>query len=239
MRKILLPFAMMGSMALPMAACDVEEGDADATTAPPDATNETGAETELPPPDDEFYAVIVTDQEIFPTHRIYQGVQCTSPTATGCNPCATSSSRAHGADIDAIGLFDGDEVLGYLDNVDYQDGDLCTGDESNLMTDTDKVKGAPDASISDGFVSLGGGWLTGEFDDALQITNGLQIVVFEVGTKCGSNNNCGGVDEGYEVFVAPDLDCAAGAGQEYPWSNCAEQLGGEAEGEFTIPVSGI
>lgn len=238
MRKILLPFAFMGSMALPMAACDVEQGDPDATTAP-DVNQETNTETseEVTPIGDEYYAVIVTDSEIFPTHR--KGGACTSPTESGCNPCATSSNRAHGADIDAVGLFDGDEVVGYLDNVDYQDGDLCTGAQSNLMTDTDKVKGAPDASLSDGYVSLGGGWLTGEFDDALQITNGLQIVVFEVGSKCAGDDSCGGDDEGYEVFVAPDLDCAAGAGQEYPWANCAVQLGGEAEGESTIPVSGI
>ncbi len=238
MRKILLPFAIMGSVALPMAACDVEPEDGDATTdvTTPDGNTETTPETEIPG-GDEFYAVIVTDQEIFPTHR--KNGQCTSPTESGCNPCATSSNRAHGADIDAIGLFDDGEVVGYLDTVTYQDGDLCTGDESNLMTDTDKVKGAPNASLTDGFVSLGGGWLTGEFDQAVQITNGLTIVVFEVGTKCAGDDTCGGVDEGYEVFVAPDLDCASGAGQEYPWGNCAEQLGGEAEGEAEIDVTGI
>ena len=227
MRKILLPFALVGAMSLPMVACDVEDlngGDADTTTPNDTSGGDTTPDTVVP---DKYYAVIVDDSQIFPTHRV-----------VGTDPCATASSpwNAHGADIDAVGLFDGAQLIGYLDTVDYQEGGLCPN-KQNTMTDPDEAKGAPNAKITENFVSLGGGFLTGEFEGAAEIQSGDTLVVYEVGTKCGSNSNCGGVDEGYEVFVAHDIDCVNEGG--YPYGSCGIKLSDDAEGEATIPVSGF
>ena len=226
MRKILLPFALMGAMSLPMLACDVEDPAGDTTN--PDTTSDTSGDTT---PDtvvpDKYYAVIIDDSQIFPTHRV-----------VGTDPCATASSpwNAHGADVDAVGLFDGSQLIGYLDTVDYQEGGLCPN-KQNTMTDPDEAKGAPNAQITENFVSLGGGFLTGEFEGSAEIQSGDTLVVYEVGTKCGGDTSCGGVDEGYAVFVATDLDCVNEA--NYPYSSCGIQLSNSAEGEATIPVSGF
>lgn len=236
MKKILLPLALMGTMALPMVACDVEDPAGDATdtttdTTPGETTGDTGPGDTTEP--DKYFAVIVDDSQIFPTHRKVGGVQCTDPAASGCNPCATSSVGAHGADIDAIGLFDGNLLIGYLDVVDYEGGPLC----DLAMNDPDQAKGAPNASLTDRFVSLGGGFLTGEFAGQAQIQTGDTIIVYEVGTKCANSQSCGGVDEGYEVFVAFDIDCVNEA--NYPYASCGIKLSDDAEGEATIPVSGF
>jgi hypothetical protein len=172
------------------------------------------------------FAVILDDSRVFASHR-----------SDGGDPCATASAPlyAHGADIDAIGLFDGATLVGYLDVVDYQEGGICTGTRANTMTDGTQAKGAPDGKIDRGFVSLGGGFLTGEFDNSAFIQTGYTIVVYEVGKKCGTNTSCGGVDEGYEVFVASDLDCV-NAGDGYPYSTCGLSLSDTAKGEASIPV---
>jgi len=223
MRKILLPFALMGMMSLPMVGCDVQATDTDATdtTGGGDTTGGDTIQTT------KYFAVIVTDSQIFPTHRV-----------VGTDPCATASSplNAHGADIDAVGLFDGAQLIGYLNAVDYQEGGLCPN-KQNTMTDSDEAKGAPNASLTENFVSLGGGWLIGEFDGAPELQSGDTLVVYEVGSKCSNDTSCGGVDEGYEVFVATDLDCVNTA--NYPYSSCAIKLSDQAKGESTIPVSGF
>lgn len=65
--------------------------------------------------------------------------------------------------------------------------------------------------------------------------SGYTIVVYEVGKKCGGNTSCGGVDEGYEVFLAEDLDCVnVGAG--HPYATCAVSLSERSVGEASIPV---
>jgi len=228
MRKILLPFVLMGAMSLPLVACDVEPEGGDATdTNRPDG--EVSPDTDVPVTT-KYFAVIVTDSEIFPTHR-----------TVGTNPCATAAPPlyAHGADIDAVGLFDGDQLIGYLDTVDYQEGGLCNSSPNNpsTMQDSDEAKGAPNAKINENFVALGGGFLTGEFAGAPEIQSGDIIIVYEVGTKCAGNNNCGGVNEGYAVFVATDLDCVNDA--SYPYSSCGVMLSDDAEGEATLTVSGF
>jgi hypothetical protein len=173
-----------------------------------------------------FYAVIVDDSMIFPNHR-----------TAGTDPCATASAPlyGHGADIDAVGIFDGTMLLGYFDVVDYQEGGICTGTRANTMTDGTQAKGAPDGKIDRGFVSLGGGFVTGEFDAQVRILSGYTIVVYEVGKKCGGNTSCGGVDEGYEVFLAEDLDCV-NVGVGHPYTTCAVQLSERSAGEASIPV---
>jgi hypothetical protein len=216
----------MGVMALPMIACDVEDtGDGtDATSQPDGTTTDTGADTT---PTTTYSAVIVDDSAIFPVHR-----------QVGTDPCATAAPpiNAHGADIDAVGLFDGANLIGYLDVVDYQEGGLCPN-KQNTMTDPDEAKGAPNATLTENFVSLGGGFLTGEFTGAPQLQSGDTLVVYEVGTKCANDTSCGGQDEGYEVFVATDIDCVNEAA--YPYSSCGIRLTDDAEGEATIPVSGF
>ncbi|MBL8784700.1 MAG: hypothetical protein JNJ59_07380 [Deltaproteobacteria bacterium] len=172
------------------------------------------------------FAVIVDDSQIFPYHR-----------ATGTNPCATASHPlyAHGADIDAVGLFDGSTLLGYLVSVDYREGGICS---ANNMSDPTLALGAPDGKVGSGFVSLGGGWLAGEFAEGVEIRPGHTLVVYEVGTHCAQNVNCGAVDEGYEVFVATDLGCArVGAG--YPYASCAARVSALSKGEAAIPLSGF
>ena len=227
MRKILLPFALMGTLSLPMIACDVEDGADGSDVTQPDGDTSGDTDTVVTT---KYFAVIVTDSQIFPTHRV-----------VGTNPCATAAPPlyAHGADIDAVGLFDGDQLIGYLDTVDYQEGGLCDASPNNpsTMQDSAQAKGAPNASISERFVSLGGGFLTGEFAGAPEIQSGDTLVVYEVGTKCGGDTSCGGVDEGYAVFVATDLDCVNEA--NYPYSSCGIELSNSAEGEATIPVSGF
>lgn len=236
MRKILLPFAVMGTLSLPLVACDVENTDADATdTNTQSDSDTTGTDTtpdEVTPPT--YKAVIIDDSQIFPTHR-----------TVGTDPCATASGPlfAHGADIDAVGLFTVSgataTLLGYLDGdaIDYKEGGLCPN-KQNTMIDESQAAGAPNAKIDEGFVSLGGGYLTGEFTGSPSIQVGDQITVFEVGKKCGTNTNCGGTDEGYEVFVAEDIDCV-NVGNGYPYSTCAVRLSDEAKGETDIPVSGF
>jgi len=179
-----------------------------------------------------YYAVIVDDSKVFPNHR-----------SAGINPCSTASAPlyAHGAGIDAVGLFDGATLVGYFDVVDYKEGGICdgsTGSPRNTMIDETLALGPPDARLDRGFVSLGGGFLIGEFDNAARIMPGDTIVVYEVGKRCGSNTNCGGLDEGYEVFLAEDLDCV-NVSNGYPYTACAKKLSDSAKGEATIPVSGF
>lgn len=234
MRKILLPFAVMGTLSLPLVACDVEDTDADATDSTQTDSDTSGTDTGTDTTPDEvegptYTAVIVDDSQIFPTHR-----------SDGGNPCATAASplNAHGADIDAVGLFNDGSLIGYLgDAIDYKEGGLCPNKESTMM-DPNEAAGAPNAKIDEGFVSLGGGYLTGEFAGAPVIQVGDVITVYEVGKKCGTNTSCGGVDEGYEVFVAEDIDCVnVGAG--YPYATCAVKLSDTAKGETDIPVTGF
>lgn len=197
-------------------------------TSPADTTSDTASETsadvDAPPA---YYAVIVDDSHIFPSHRI-----------DGSDPCATASSPAnmHGADIDAVGLYDGDELIGYFDAVNYQEGGLCPNKPIST-NDPEEATGAPDATLTTGIVSLGGGWLAGEFDFAVEVLTGYTVVVYETGTTCGDNAVCGGVDEGYEVFVAEDLDCPSR--DAYPYRDCAVRLTGSGKGVTTLPVIGF
>ncbi|MBL8788777.1 MAG: hypothetical protein JNJ59_28035 [Deltaproteobacteria bacterium] len=181
-----------------------------------------------PRPSGQYFAVILDDSRVFASHR-----------SDGGDPCATASAPlyAHGADIDAVGLFRGASLVGYLDVVDYLEGGVCAGAVANTMTDVNQARGAPDGAIDRGFVSLGGGFLTGEFDNSALIQTGYTIVVYEIGKKCGTNTSCGGVDEGYEVFVAEELDCVNRGG--YPFSACAIELSDSVAGEATVPVSGF
>ena len=74
MRKILLPFALMGTLSLPMIACDVEDGADGSDVTQPDGDTSGDTDTVVTT---KYFAVIVTDSQIFPTHRV-----------VGTNPCA-------------------------------------------------------------------------------------------------------------------------------------------------------
>lgn len=211
MKHFSIPMILIsGSVAI--SACDVEPSDVvgggDDTTNPGD----TGADVPAVPL--QYTAIIIDDSRIFPTHR-----------ADGGNPCATSSMGAHGADIDAVALMDGPDLVGYLDTVDYEAGTRCTMDAD--FTDSDLVKGAPDGQLLEGFVSLGGGWLTGEFDNQALILPTYDVIVYEVGAEQG------GLDEGFELFVAEDLDCVNQQRNE-----CAKRIG-EGEGEASFDLRGF
>lgn len=233
MRKYLLPFALTGLISLPLAACDVEEGEGDTITG--DTSDTSGGDTDTTQPDTTptvtYRAIIVDDSEIFPTHR-------TDPTQ---NPCATAGFNntgdgAHGADIDAVGLFDpdGTTLVGYFDTIDGAIGTQCDGLSNytpNRFTDINNAKGTPDATLTSGFVSLSGGALTGEFDGGVELLEDDVVVIYEVGSKDG------GTDEGYHVFVSQRLDCLNGGSR----ASCQFKVTGSqgAKGEAPVTLSGF
>ncbi len=154
--------------------------------------------------------------------------------------CATSSVGAHGADIDAIGLWDPSgnpdepELVGWLEFVDMEfSGNEC--DEYGY-TDVDEALGGPDASLTKNFFSLSGGWLIGEFESQVEILPHYEITVHEVDDAfCGGYSSCVG-SEGYDVYLATDLDCV-NTGPDFR-DSCMMQLTGSggAEGSITLPV---
>ena len=68
----------------------------------------------------------------------------------------------------------------------------------------------------------------------IKATGKKQLLIAGVVTEvCVAFPALSALEEGYEVFVANDLDCAPNA--DYPWSDCAVLLG-EREGEGSIPI---
>jgi hypothetical protein len=229
MRLIILPFALTGLVAT-APGCDVEDplgelGGTDTSTTGGTDTSTGGTDTStggtdtVTPAEPEFFAVIVDDSAIFPTHR-----------SDGGNPCATSSAKAHGADLDAVELRDDTGAsLGYLDSVRLALGTVCDNDSrfepiADEYRVADEVKGAPDGKLTENFVSLGGGYVIGEFAGAPLILPGYTIVVYEVGSDEG------GQDEGFELFVAEDLSCGQSGGDR---TACQVRIG-EGDGRSTF-----
>jgi hypothetical protein len=196
-------------------------------TTAPDASSDTEVSPDTDTPDTTqpvaYFAIIVDDDGIFQNHR---------PT----NVCATSPLGAHGADIDAVALFDADGIslVGYFDTVDAKLGTTC--DLAATYADPTQARGAPNGSLTANFVSLGGGAIIGEFGEALQVFEDDVVVVYEVGSKCGNDTSCGGIDEGYHVFVADRLDCL-----DRTRSSCQVRvtMNEGARGEATIVLSGF
>jgi len=222
MKKLMLPFVVMGVMALGVQACEVQGGDEDATTDTftPTDTTETDTFTEQDTTvATEYYAVYLEDlSEV---------------------RCATSNSGAHGADIDAVALFDGSTLVGYLDTID---ADHPTDCDTYGFDDTAEAKGAPQANpkLTEGFYSLSFGWLIGEFDGAAQILSGYDITVYEIDddacTAAGlnPNTNCVG-SEPYALSIATGLDCV----NETDPNACMVFISDQAEGTATLPLSGF
>ena len=179
------------------------------------------ADTVAPRP---FYAIIVDDDGIFQNHR------------NGLDPCATSSLGAHGADIDAVGLFeaDGTTLVGYFDVVQARLGTTC--DIGTTFSDPTEGRGAPNGRLAENYVSLGGGAIIGEFGEGILLLEGDVVVVYEVGTQCGNDTNCGGIDESYHVFVAEGPDCL---GRTRSTCQVRVTMNEGERGESTIPLSGF
>jgi len=221
MRKILVPFALLGLVSLPLTACDVQEGDGDADTTgtSPDVTTTPQDTADTAPP--RYFALIVDDSDFFDGR------------------CATSASGAHGADIDAVELITDQSDSYFFDAVKYEPGTTCTvGDNHDNPSE---VKGAPNGSLSDGFVALGGGLVAGEFDaSAIEILAGYNVVVYEIDddycTAAGLTPgvNCVG-SEGYHVYITEQLSCVGTSGCST--KRITDSDG--AEGEAQIPLSGF
>jgi hypothetical protein len=162
--------------------------------------------------DDSYHAVIVDDSEIFPFHR-----------RDGSNPCLTSQVDAHGADIDAVMLLDPQgQNPRYLENVRLALGTQCQIGERYRLPE--ELKGLPDGLSNENFVSLGGGYIAGEFQGRPEVVPGATIVVFEVGSAAGQR------DEGYDLYVARDVTCGHGGSNR---SGCQFKIGrGRGESSF-------
>ncbi len=154
--------------------------------------------------------------------------------------CATSGVGAHGADIDAVGLWDptldpdNPELIGWLDVVDMElDRATC---DTYGFADPDLAIGPPDGELTEGFYSLAGGWLIGEFDHQVEILPHYIITVHEIDdTFCEGLSWCVG-SEGYSVSIATDLDCV-NTGPDFRDTCMVPVTGPEgAEGSTVLPL---
>jgi len=219
MKKLMLPFAVMGVMALGTQACEVQNGESDTITETDTFTpTDTLTAEDTTPVVTPYYAVFLDDM---------------APVK-----CSTSSSGAHGSDIDAVALWDGNDLVGYLDSTDADHPTDCS---KYGFDDQNEAKGAPDGKLTEGFYSLSFGWLIGEFDNAAEIVSGYEITVYEIDddacTAAGLNSsNCVG-SEPYAVYVATDLDCVNTGGDFR--NTCMVMLSDTAEGTATVPASGF
>ena len=220
MRRIILPLALTG-LVTSAPGCDVEDPLADLGGS----DTSTGGTDTVIPVETEFFAIVVDDSAEFATHR-----------PAGQDPCATSSAGAHGADVDAVELRDETGgSLGYYDSVRLEIGAACENNDrfdpvADVYRDAAEAKGAPDGTLTENFVSLGGGYIIGEFTDAPVIMPGYTVVVYEVGADVG------GQDEGFSVYVAEDLSCGQNGGDR---TACQVKIG-SGDGQATLTdISGF
>jgi len=225
MRKLTVPFAVAGLMAWGALGCEVNEGAPTSDTTQQtdtqgDTTTADTTETDTTEPDPEYYAVFLDD--------LWDG------------RCATSGYGAHGADIDAVGLFEGESHIAWLD-ADFIDAEFTPSCPSHDKSqDPKRAAGAPDGNVGSGtgFYSLAGGWLIGEFVGAPLIIPGYELVVYEVDSSYTWSGGAGRNDP-YEVYVATSIDCVnEGPGFR---NSCMVRLTGSqgANGSATIPVVGF
>jgi hypothetical protein len=169
-----------------------------------------------------YRSVIIDDDGVFQQHR-------------SDNVCATSSLGAHGADIDAVGLFDDDgtTLLGYFTTARAKLGTTC--DIAAQHSDPGEATGSPDGTLTTNFVSLGGGAIIGSFGNSIAIEPGNFVVVYEIGDDfCAGVPSCVG-NECYHVFLATDLDCL-----DKDRTKCQLRItDGTACGESAVDMSGF
>lgn len=127
------------------------------------------------------------------------------------NDGCQSAVGADGADIDAVALVDsaGPRTEYYfLDKVVSHIGSgLC---KEEYAKDDKEALGIADGSIWDGYVSLRGGWLAGEFEFGLLLTPDLSLTVYEVGV----NNHGATGEDPYAVYAITDISCVDGLDPE-------------------------
>jgi hypothetical protein len=149
----------------------------------------------------------------------------------GVDACTSTNQHAEGADIDGVALFDKDDnLVGYAQVVVYKPGSGGCDHTNDKHAQPDDAKGAPDASLSSGYVALWGGHMAVEFgDNSPKLAAGDKIEVYEVGEQ-----TCTGCkDEDYVVYLATDANCA----NEADWSTCAYELGGgKGISTFDVPA---
>ena len=152
MRKLLTSLVIGFATLAVVAACDVQSSDTDGGSTV--LTDTTGSDattgTDTTTGETHYYAIRVDD----------------SP-----NYACSKNQKAHGADIDAVGLYDGDTSLGWFADVTGKIGDAANCDDpvGASHTNFDLVKGAPDGTLSDGYVALGGGYVIGEFTSRTEL----------------------------------------------------------------------
>ena len=134
-----------------------------------------------------------------------------------------SNNLAHGADIDAVQLSDsgGTHVAWYSHVQGAVGTGGCEDKDPNAFTDL---------SLLDGYVSLNGGFIAGEFDSGIQLIEDYTVTVYEAGSQT-SSGGVSGKDEPYNVYAAYDMTCAG------TMEACAK-LVGNAVGEADVPLGG-
>lgn len=142
--------------------------------------------------------------------------------------CALEPGRGQGADIDAVALFDSlNQLVGYVDLVQ---GSVPTTSTcgSNSFANLNQIRGAPDASAYDGYVSLTGGKIAGEFaPNSPKLTAGDYVEIYEVDLSyCHS---C--VADTYALKLAKTVDCVFGG--------CDEHAIGTGSGTATFTLAGF
>lgn len=123
------------------------------------------------------------------------------------NDGCRSAVGADGADIDAIALVDAAGVRTeyyFLDKVVSHIGKGHCKEE--LHDDDSAALGMADGSLYDGYVSLRGGWLAGEFEFGLLLAPDMTLTVYEVGV---TNHGATGEDP-YAAYAITDLSCLQG-----------------------------
>ncbi|MEZ4265323.1 MAG: hypothetical protein R3F39_03005 [Myxococcota bacterium] len=182
------------------------------TTPTPDATVDAVPDVVVAP---RYHAVYIEDH--------WDGIGCGSAIQTRMSP---------GADIDAVELLDGDTILGTFDVVRGQPNPTGDTECENGFSDPSAAKGPPDATQNfENYFSLHGGWLIGEFANALEVTPGDTVKVYELGTSHPLSTE--GADEPYEVWIATGLECVD---DPDPQANCMVQLSAEVVGTGTVAV---
>ena len=242
MRKFLTSLVIGLSTLAAVAACDSPGGGSQPTwVGAADSVTDTGAASghDVQSSNTDGGGTVLTDTtptgtdtgptgtDTTPTEAHYYAIRVDDSPNYTCSP----NQKAHGADIDAVGLYDGDVNLGWFQNVTGRIGDAanCVDPVGPSHTNFDLVKSAPDGTLSDGFVALGGGYVIGEFTSRTELVPAYTVQVIEVGVwECG---DIGCTDEPYSVSAATDISCND--------NSCMVLLSDLASGHATIPLWGI
>jgi len=140
----------------------------------------------------------------------------------------SANSKNHGADIDAAELFEGGlGSLGFATEASGAQGPgtpTCA-DPPNSVSLTEAL-GAPDSSLSGGFVPLGGGYINLEFAELIRSGDAVQI--YQRGEDVCGFQGC--KDEPMLIRFATSLPCAWGD------DSCSVAVPGSWVGDAIIPA---